>query len=167
MDTTELYVLAQFDDETQTILSGYDRILRRHGFTGTQTKNIPYHFTLGSQAAGRETDLLREIDTICAETKAIDIRLDHIGLFGLNVLFIEPNMNFELQRLQQRFFADCGNGYHLWTPHATILIDESETIQEALPILAENFKPLHAKIQSIGLYTFSPTRLIKACGLMP
>jgi hypothetical protein len=98
---------------------------------------------------------------VCSQTDCIDIRLDHIGLFGLNVLFIEPNMNLELLSLQKRFFDDCGNGYHHWAAHATLLMDEPEIIMKALPIIVENFKPCHAQIKSIGLYEFFPTRFIE------
>ncbi len=96
MDNKALYLLAHFDEETQNILSGYYKILQQHGFSGKQTKNIPYHFTLGSREVAQKDELLQKMRDICLKTNAIDIGLSHIGLFGLNVLFIAPNMNFEL-----------------------------------------------------------------------
>jgi 2'-5' RNA ligase len=166
MEEKFLYLLAQFDKETQEILAGYYDILRHNGFIGTQTKDIPYHFTLGKYETDCEKQLIDDLDKICANTSSIDIRLSHIALFGLNVLFIAPNMNFELMTLQQKLFPHCGNGDYGWTAHATLLIDEPEKVLKALPILAENFKPFSARIESIGLYEFFPMRFIKECSLI-
>lgn len=47
MQDKKLYLIANFDSETQNILAGYYNILMQNGFIGNQTKNIPYHFTLG------------------------------------------------------------------------------------------------------------------------
>jgi 2'-5' RNA ligase len=162
---SKLYVIAQFDDETQDMLLSYHKMLQRHGFTGKQTKDIPYHFTLGSYDINAENQTIEKLKQVCAKTDCIDIKLSHIGLFGLKVLFIEPNVNFELLNLTRSFFPDCGNGSHPWTAHATLLIDEPEIILKALPIVAENFKPFRAKITSVSLYEFFPARFIKKCNL--
>ena len=161
MQEKSLYVLAVFDENTQNLLAGYYRILRQNGFVGNQTKDIPYHFTLGSYSIDRERQVSDEMDKICAETACMDIGLSHIGLFGLSVLFIAPNMNFELLGLQKAFFPDCGHGVHPWTAHATVLVDEPEMVVKALPIVAENFTRLQAKIESVSLYEFFPARFIK------
>jgi hypothetical protein len=166
MNNKALYLLAQFDSNTQDILAGYYETLTQHGFIGKQTKGIPYHFTLGSCGTDEEENLKLKLDEVCRDFKPIEIKLDHIGLFGLNVLFIEPNMNFELLQLQNRFFNNCGNGFHPWTAHATILLDEPDEILRAIPILAANFKPFKACIESVGLYEFFPTRFIKECKLL-
>lgn len=72
---------------------------------------------------------------------------------------------FELLKLQQSFFPDCGNGYHFWAAHATLLIDEPNMILKALPIVGENFKPFTARIESVALYEFFPARFINECKL--
>jgi len=82
------------------------------------------------------------------------------------VLFIGPNTNFELLKLQQHFFPGCGSGYHLWSPHATLLIDKPKEIFKAIKIIATNFRPFKARIESIGLYEFFPKKIIKECKLM-
>lgn len=161
MEDKYLYLLAQFDKKTQETFAGYYDILRQNGFIGNQTKNIPYHITLGKKDIDCEKQLIGELDEICANTACIDIHLSHIGLFGLNVLFIAPDMNFELLTLQKKFFSSCGNGAYNWTAHVTLLIDGPEKILKALPIVAKNFKPFIARIESIGLYEFFPTRFIK------
>ena len=161
-----LCLLAQFDKETQEILTGYYDILQQNGFVGNQSINIPYHFSLGKKDIDCEKQLINLLDKICANTTCIDIHLSHIGLFGLEVLFIAPDMNFELLTFKQKFFPHCGNGAYNWTAHATLLIDEPEKISKALPILAKNFKPFIARIESIGLYEFFPMRFIKECSLI-
>lgn len=165
MDHKALYVLAQFDEKTSNTLNGYYKILQDQGFVGQQTKNIPYHITLGSYDTSYENRLCEDLDLICAKTDPIEIRLNHIGLFGLSVMFIEPNMNFELLNLQKSFFEDCTKGAHNWCAHATILIDEPDAIRKALPILVQHFEPMQARIESIGLYEFFPARCIKECSL--
>lgn len=166
MENKTLYILAEFDENTQNILSGYYKILENNAFVGTQTKNIPYHFTLGCMSLENEGILTQAIDKFCSKNKTIDIRLDHIGLFGMNVLFIEPNVNFELLSLQNYFFNNDGKGYHSWSPHASVLIDNPVNVLKALPILSENFKPIHAKIEKVSLYEFFPTRFIKSSNLL-
>lgn len=165
MQEKALYLIANFDSETQNKLNGYYDVLLQNSFIGNQTKNIPYHFTLGSRNIDCEKQMISELDKICSETACIDICLGYIGLFGLKVLFIAPNMNFELQELQNSFFGHCGNGSHPWAAHATLLIDEPEIILKALPIIADNFKPFKARIESVALYEFFPARLIKECKL--
>ena len=165
MQEKALYLIAIFDNQTQNILTGYYEILLQNGFVGNQTKDIPYHFTLGSRGIDYEEQMVNELDKICSETICININLAYIGLFGLKVLFIAPNMNFELQKLQNSFFDNCGNGYHYWAAHATLLLDEPHTILKALPIVADKFKPFKAQIESIALYEFFPARLIKECKL--
>jgi len=165
MQDKSLYLIAEFDDNTQSILSGYYEVLQQNGFVGNQTKNIPYHFTLGNYKDEFEIELEDRLHKICSETDHFDINLSHIGLFGLDVLFIEPNMNFELLALQQKFFPDCGKGYYNWTAHATLLIDKPEVILKALPIVSDSFKPFKARIESVSLYEFFPKRFIQKCVL--
>ena len=56
----EVSLLAKFDDKTQDILAGYYDILLQHGFIGTQTKGIPYHFTLGFPCVDNEEQTKNE-----------------------------------------------------------------------------------------------------------
>lgn len=165
MNDKYLYLLAQFDKETQGVLAGYYDILQQNGFVGNQTKNIPYHFTLGKKDVDYEKQLIDDLDIICASTTCIDIHLSHIGLFSSKVLFIAPDMNFELLTLQQKFFPQIGNGAYNWTAHATMLLDEQDKILNALPTMTETFKSFIARIESIGLYEFFPMRFIKEYSL--
>ena len=166
MQEKALYLAAIFDERTQSVFAELYGILQRNGFVGTQTKNLSYHITLGSRGVEFENQTVRDLEIICAETRCFDINLAHIGLFGLNVLFISPNMNYELLNLERKFFPDCCNGYHPWSAHATLLIDEPNTVYNALPIVAEHFKPFKARIESVELYEFFPAREITSSKLL-
>jgi len=161
MSEKSLCLLARFDRETQERLAGYYGILRQNGFTGRQTKGIPYHITLGNKDTGSEEQLLDGLGSVCGDTACFEIHLSHIGLFGMGVLFIAPDMNFELLALRRRFFPDCGYGAYDWTAHATLLMDEPQNILKAFPIAAENFKPFIARIEGVALYEFYPIRFIR------
>jgi 2'-5' RNA ligase len=153
-----LYLVALFDAATDAALGGCYRVLQAHGFSGRQTRDIPYHLTLGSHEGGREAELCAQFERACREPAVIDLCLDHLGLFGLDVLFAEPNVNHELLDLQSRFFDQQTHGDHRWCAHATLLIDEPEVILRALPIVVAQFQPLHARIERVALYeVFSGT----------
>ena len=160
-----LYVLAEFDKETQETLRGYYETLVSSGIIGTQTKDIPYHFTLGIYPIEDEAGISDKLDSICADVSGITVRFGHIGLFGLNVLFLAPNVTRELLELHDRLSFENSIEQFPWTPHATLLIDEPETIVKALPLVVEQLQPLTARIDKIGFYEFFPKRLIREYGL--
>jgi hypothetical protein len=161
MEDRRIYILAQFDENTnQTLSSIYDNLLQA-GLTGEQTKEIPYHFTLESFDLNCEPQVLERVKAVCAETKAFDVGFTHIGLFGMNVLFLAPSVNIPLLKLYEKLIPNAEiNSCHNWVPHATILIDSPGNIQTALPIVAQSFSSFNAKISSIGVYEFFPKKLI-------
>lgn len=161
MENRRIYLLAQFDESAnQTLAAIYDSLLQA-GLTGEQTKEIPYHFTLGSFDLDCETQILERVQAVCAETKAFDIGLTHIGLFGLKVLFLAPSVSIQLLNLYKDLVPNAEiNTRHNWVPHATILLDSPSNIQAALPIVAQAFSSFNAKISSIGVYEFFPKKLI-------
>jgi len=155
-----LYLLAEFDQATQEGLAALYQTL---GVEGRQTKDIPYHLTLGSRPCGEEVSMAQELAMVCTQTDCIEVRMDHLGFFGLHCLFVEPNMNRELLTLRNRFFPQCGKGVSAWTAHATLLIDEPEKVTAAIPIAAAHFEPWNARIEAVSLYEFFPTRFITRC----
>ena len=162
------YFIAKLDGATQTRMAGYYDVLRAEGLIGSQTKDIPYHFTLDDYdiAEADEAALAAQMEEICAGTSQFDLRMDHLGLFGLRVLFLEPNVNFELLQLRRSFSpGDCG-GAHRWAAHATVLLDEDpDAILRAIPLLARRFEPFIARVESVMLWEFPQKRLIKECYL--
>ena len=157
MEERHIYLLAQFDAAANQKLSDIYQELALAGFKGQQTPDIPYHFTLARFDVEYKDQVLTHAEKVCGEFGAFDVNLGNLGLFGLRVLFAAPVMNYELLRLHDVIVPDePATGIHTWTAHATILIDEPEAIQRALPIVAKSFSPIHAKVESIGVYEFFP-----------
>ncbi|MFL0270136.1 2'-5' RNA ligase family protein [Candidatus Clostridium radicumherbarum] len=154
-----LCVMAQYDMETEQKLKEIQNLLADNGFIGKQTPNLPSHVTLGSFDISQEALIKEKVKMVSEQFHKFDIRLSNIGLFGLDVLFIAPSANHELLDLQQYFNNDFADGLE-WTAHTTMLIDDHETIQRAIPYVANNFKSFNGRIESICLYEFWPTRFI-------
>ena len=84
-----------------------------------------------------------------------------IGIFtGGKVLFIAPDKDTKLIALKEKF----GPSFD-WTPHTTMLIDEPENIQQALPLVVKEFSSFHGKVTCLHLYEFWPTRHISTVRL--
>ena len=162
MEEKRVYLLAQFDEATERRLAAMYGELVRAGYSGIQTPCVPYHFTLGSFEAEKEIEVLERAREVCRRASAFDIKLSYIGLFGLKVLFVAPSMNAELLGLHDALIPEeQASGCHNWVAHATLLIDEADAIQTAASIIAQSFSPFPARIESIGVYEFFPTRFIE------
>lgn len=62
MEKKALYLMAEFDEKTQEQLHNYYVALEQAGLIEQQTKNISYHFTLGSYDVIKERQLVDEMD---------------------------------------------------------------------------------------------------------
>ena len=161
MDDKRIYLLAQFDNDTNKKIIGIYDILIQAGMIGEQTKDIPYHITLGSIDLEHENEVLEHTQAVCQKTKAFNIALSYIGLFGLNVLFLAPAINTELLRLYSDLVpGGVVDGSHPWAAHATLLMDTPDHIQAAIPIVSHAFSPFIAENESIGVYEFFPKKFI-------
>ncbi|WML45058.1 hypothetical protein [Neobacillus sp. PS3-40] len=154
-----LCVMAQYDKITELKLKKIQKVLSDNGFVGKQTPNLPNHITLGSFEITQEEVIKEQVRNVSKQFHSFDIKLNNIGLFGLDVLFIAPSVNHELLNLQHYFNNDYADGLG-WAAHTTMLIDNQKTILKALPCVAENFKSFTGTIESISLYEFWPTRFI-------
>lgn len=151
-----LCVLAGYDDETERRLAALQRGLYEAGFSGTQTKNIPMHITVGTFPVEEEERAADMVRRIAAGTQPFELSLSHIGMFaGSKVLFVAPDGKRELLELREHFGASHG-----WVPHTTMLIDRPETIYQALPVLMNAFAPSCGTITCLQLYEFFPARHI-------
>ncbi|RDY27321.1 2'-5' RNA ligase [Romboutsia weinsteinii] len=159
MEGKLLYVMAQYDEETEAKFNKIQKALYDAGFVGTQTPNFPKHITLGSFDLDKESELIDKVKEICSNTKKIKMSFDSMGLFGMEVLFIAPTVTHELLDLQENFNYNHQNNYN-WVAHTTLLVDNPEVIQKSLPIVAQNFSSFSGYIESISLYEFSPSRFI-------
>ena len=156
MSDKALYVMAGYDDNTENYLANIQNKLYERGFIGNHTKNIPQHITLGSFSIDKELELKNILQELSKQIKPFEITFNHIGIFGgSKVLFVAPDTNQKLLDLKERF----GDSYN-WTPHTTMIIDNPDTICEALPIVMNEFTAFEGKITSLHLYEFFPTRHI-------
>lgn len=158
-----LVLMADLDEESQRIMGGWYGKLHEKGFTGVQTPNLPFHITLASFALDKEQEVVKEMEELAKRFSEIPVHLSHIGLFaGGKVLFAGPDMNpAELLNLRQAIKTEKQERFS-WTPHSTILIDDADKIQKALPFLIEDFHPFMGKITRLHLCAFWPTREVAA-----
>ncbi len=152
-----LTLMADLDDESQAKMEGWYAKLQEAGFTGTQTKGLPYHFSMSTFPVEKEHEAVLLTKKIASEFSVFHVHISHIGIFpGGRVLFGAPERNRELDALHDA----CKDTNVPWTPHATILIDEPLTISLALPVLINSFEPFVAKVTRLHLCEFWPTREI-------
>lgn len=151
-----LCVMAGYDAETETRLAGLQNMLYESGFCGRHTKNIPQHITLGSFPLSAEERLTALLKNLAGKTHAFPVTFNHLGIFGgAQVLFVAPDTSHELLDLKENF----GDSFN-WTPHTTMLIDDSEQIFAAQKLLTEKFSAFAGTVESLHLYEFWPTRHI-------
>ena len=161
MAETFLTLMADLDDDSQQILSRWYKEIKNAGFTGVQTPGLPFHISMGCFSLDKETAVVDEMKGLAKRFSSIPVHISHIGLFsGGKVLYAAPDMNpAGLLDLRQAIQTETQEQFP-WTPHCTIMIDEAETIQKALPILIEHFRPFAGRITKLHLCAFWPTREI-------
>lgn len=156
-----LTLMADLDDEAQKTMGDWYGRLIRVGFTGMQTPGLPYHISMGSFALDREKEVVAEMEKLGEEFGPIPVHLSHMGMFaGGRILFAAPDMNPSgLLCLREAIKTEKDERFP-WTPHATVLFDEPENIQKALPLFVEDFHPILARVEKLHLCAFWPTREI-------
>ena len=160
-----LTLMADLDEESQAIMGEWYEKLKKSGFIGMQTPGLPFHISLATFSLDKEQEVIEEMQRLAKEFSTISVHISHIGMFaGGKVLFGAPDMNPQLFSLREAISVETSEKFP-WTPHATIMIDESETICRALPILLESFHPFVGKITRLHLCAFWPTREIMSVDL--
>ncbi len=162
-----LTLMADLDGKSQEIMGSWYAKLKEAGFTGVQTPGLPFHISLATFALDQEEDAARETRRLAEVFAPVAVHISHIGLFaGGKVLFGAPDMNPpELLDLRNAIQIKTEDPFG-WTPHATVLIDEAETVQKALPVLVKEFRPFVGKIDRLHLCAFWPTREIASFKLV-
>jgi len=160
-----LTLMADLDDASQEIMSGWYNTLKEAGFTGTQTPGLPYHISLATFPLEREQEVVTLMKKVAGEFAPMAVHISHVGMFaGGKVLFGAPELSPELEALHEACAKNTMQKYP-WTPHATLLIDEPETVYAAVPVLMKSFYPFVGKINRLHLCAFWPTREIAAVEL--
>ena len=151
-----LCVMAGFDDQTEKFLHSLQDKLYSKGFVGKQTKNIPIHITLGMLTCEKEAELVDFLKGTVFSMKSLEVEFHHIGIFaGGEVLFVAPDINRYMLELKELFGNSAG-----WTPHVTMLIDDTEIVLEAERIVLSEFKEFVGRVDKIYLYEVFPSRYI-------
>ncbi len=160
-----LCLMADLDEGVQKNMSEWYAEIKKEGFTGTQTPNLPYHISLATYPLEMEEEVLEKVRKVAAEFSQVEVDLSHIGMFaGGSVLFAAPDRNPQLDKLQEACQLGVPQQYG-FTPHATILIDDPEVVQAALPTFVKCFRPMTGRITRLHLCAFWPTREIAALEL--
>ena len=157
----KLYLIAELDEDSQIAIKEYEKIISECGLIGKQTKNIPYHITLCSFPTEMENFLKESLEKINIEYNKFSINFSGFGLFGLNVLFLNPTMNLELIKIYNYLKKDSFEKERELAAHLTLIIDEPQNILSVLPKMVEKGKALSGTIKYISLYEFFPKRFIK------
>lgn len=160
-----LTLMADLDDASQELMSGWYNTLKEVGFTGTQTPGLPYHISLATFPLEKEQEAVALMQKVAAEFAPVSVHISHVGMFaGGKVLFGAPDMSPELTALHEACAKETTQTYP-WTPHATILIDEPDTVYAAVSVLMKSFYPFVGKVTRLHLCAFWPKREIAAVEL--
>ena len=160
MEEQYLALIATFDEATSKEMERFQQILHENGLDGTQTPDVPHHITMTLYDLGLEDEVKALAKAVSAKTRSFDLSFSHIGLFGLKVLFLGPDVNHELLELHEKLAINHVRSERGWTPHVTLLIDETENIHTALDLVVQNFQQINARIEGLQLYALDPVRLI-------
>lgn len=160
MNEKQLYVLAEYDQTTQDALRSYQDALRAKGITGSQTEG-PFHITMAVFESIQEQRAVHYMQELSQTMASFDVNLAHLGMFGQRVLFATPIPNYKLLLLREAFEEMCVWESFDWVPHSTILIhDQPAVFQQAAALIAPDFAPITAKIETLSLYEFFPERFV-------
>lgn len=153
-----LTLMAELDDDTQTLLSGWYDEIKSAGVIGRQTPGLPYHISMATIPLEREREAAALTRKLAAEFSSFPIHFSHMGMFaGGKVLFCAPEREEPLNRLYDACKAENRSQFP-WTPHVTMLIDEADTVHSVLPLFVRSFCPFAAKVVRLRLCAFWPTR---------
>jgi len=162
----KLYLLAELDETSQLKIKEIEKIIIENEFIGKQTKGIPYHITLCSFTIEMENFLKDLLENLNKKFKKINIKFSSLGLFGLKVLFMNPNMNIKLIEIYNFLKENSFEKDYGLSAHTTLIIDDPENIIKILPKIVEKYEGLNGEIKYISLYEFFPVRFIKRIELL-
>lgn len=161
-----LTLMADFEQPVQEMMGGWYEKLQEAGFDGVQTHGLPYHISIATFPLDQEQEAIEHIRKLAETFAPIEMHMSHMGIFpGGKVLFAAPEWNEKLRKLREGCSWEKEVNGHIWTPHATIMMEEPERICAALPILIRHFRPFVGKLTRLHLCAFWPTREILSVDL--
>lgn len=155
-----LTLMADLDEKSQIHMAKWYEVLQKEGFTGAQTPGLPYHISLATYPLEKENEVKEHVIKAASEFAPFELHFSHIGMFaGGKVVFAAPERTPALDELQKACDLFPNPNYP-WTPHATLILDEPETISRALPSAVKSFTPFMGTVTRLHLCAFWPTREI-------
>jgi 2'-5' RNA ligase len=161
MEEKFLCLIATFDNMTTNKFKEIEGNLNENGIFGRQTPNIPHHITLGKYTIDCEAEIKLLLSDVCSQTEKVDVNFNSTGMFGEDILFLKPEISRALIGLHESLDKGFIKEHLEWVPHATLLIDDSEVVQTAIPIVKQSFDKIRGRIESVSLYEIFPARLLK------
>ena len=161
-----LTVMAVLDDDTQKTMDGLQKRIIALGAPGTQTMGIPFHISLGSFPVEKEHEVLRAMRETSGKTTVFSVMLTGLDTFSDRVLFLRPEMNYQLAALHQPFDCAFADGYP-WTPHATLFCGETEEVRRAKKEIEGMRLPIFSRVTALELGRFFPAQFISRMALLP
>lgn len=167
------YVVAFFDDETNYKFKKINVALNNNNI---KTIDLEPHITLAAYSEIEKNVLVDWISKICENEKSFEVNFNHIGMFGLDVVFLAPRISEELmvfyKKIHSKYDELCGKeGYNYsllssnWIPHSTVVMGSKNDVLKSIPIIGERFEPFFGKINKIAIYEYSENKIVSTVEL--
>ena len=161
-----LCVIAELDEETQHSLKMYEELILENGFRDRKAKGLPYHITLNTYSVEYEGYLKELLDVVKVNCKQINVVFTSFGLFGLNVIYLNPAMNRALMELYDTAKEYSNSEYSVFAAHTTLFIGDPENTLKLLPEFVRIAKKTAGNLKYVSLYEFPSAILIKRVELL-
>ena len=173
MPNTCYGIIALFDEKANEEFNRLKQVLKQNKIPRL---DLPPHITLGIYEDISEDLLKQWFLEVVEDQKVVPLNFKHLGLFGLNVLFLAPKANQNIFDLHKRIHAQYDDKHgelgYLYTiksgefmPHASLVVNEKEKVLKAVEVIGESFKPFNAEIVELQLCTFYPMKVLKTISL--
>lgn len=158
-----LVVMACLDETTQREIKELRRKLYERGIEGYETKDVPYHVSLGSFPLNKLGEIEQAMEKEASVTEPFELTLKSYSDFGGRVLYLRPEESAAISDLRKKFDCSYADGLD-FVPHVTLLIGEEKDVSKAKEILGEA-PVLKATVTYLLLGRFFPAQYLRRCDL--
>ena len=162
-----------FDKKTEQAMQSYiNSVAKVTGNSFMIDGNIPPHITLLAFNAKNETEVIESFEEHLSEFASDNIYFASIGVFKKQVIYAQPVLNEYLQNFSLKVYTifkdikdiEISKFYrpYSWMPHMSIGKHlDNEQIVESFKLLVNQFMPMEATIERIGIAKTNPHKDIK------
>lgn len=160
-----------FDAKSEEMVRGIWRILHEKNISSYMfTSGSRPHITLSVLNSIDMLEFSQKLKTFAEESNSLEMKFGSIGAFpgAEGVLFLSPTVTYGLLKLHESFHNvfDCYKkevwNYYLpglWVPHCTLAIDlHKNNLPLAMECVLDNYQPINARIEEIGIVEFRPVK---------